>query len=199
MKKNFLIIADLDSTFEEFSEGSNEFDALVTFLNKFEEDFNCLITIHFISGTSIEDLAERMEFFKFEYPEIYSRIDYSILGRGKKYSRELNQIGTITTHYAPYNKADGVKDIISCYGKPSICGLCFLGDGKNDVPAFEMVKYYKNQFPYGAYNLAPRSRRDYDEIIGHVDIYSEKPRIVGCKDCLQRMSNLIESKIATFE
>ena len=29
MKKNFLIIADLDSTFEEFSEGSNEFDALV--------------------------------------------------------------------------------------------------------------------------------------------------------------------------
>ena len=199
MKKNFLIIADLDSTFEEATENSSEFDALVPFLNKFEEDFNCLITIHFVSGTSIEDLKERMEFFYYEYPEIYNRIDYSILDRGKKFSRELYQIGTVTTHYGQYNKADGVEDIISSYGKPAICGLCFLGDGKNDVPAFEMVKYYKNQFIYGAYNLAPRSRRDYDEIIGHVDIYSEKPRIVGCIDCLEKMAKMIEAKVATFE
>ncbi len=195
MKKLFLILADLDSTFESNNEFSNEFDSFVDFVEKFEKTFDCLITIHFVSGTSLDNLEERLEAFKYEYPEIYSRIDYSVLSQGKKYNRELYQIGTCQTHHCSYDKSDGVQDIVGSYGKSLIYGMCYIGDGKNDIPAFEMFRFYKNSFPLGAYCLAPRSRRDYYEINSYIDIYSDKPRIIGCVDCLNKMVNKISSKI----
>ena len=195
MKKNFLILADLDSTFEEFKVDNDEFIPFLNFVEEFEEELGCFVVIHFVSGTSKENLADRLDFFKYEYPEIYSRIDYAILSGGKKYSRDLKPIGKCGTDYAPYSKADGVNDIISNYRRSDIAGACFLGDGKNDVPGFDMLKYYQRAFEFGTYNLAPRSRRDYDNISSHVDFYSEKPRILGCVDCLYNMQKAILEKI----
>ena len=195
MKKNFLILADLDSTFEEWEKDKNEFDGFLSFVEEFEKNLDCFIVIHFISGTSIEDFAERMDFFKYEYPEIYSRIDYAVLANGKKYSRDLKIIGKCDTHHEGYNKADGVHEVESSYSRAQIAGVCFLGDGINDIPAFDMVGFFKRKYPYGGYALAPRSRRNYYEIKDHIDYYSEQPRILGCIDCLKKMEQDIKSKI----
>lgn len=195
MKKNFLILADLDSTFEEWEKDKNEFDGFLAFVEEFEKNLDCFITIHFVSGTSIEDFSERMDFFKYEYPEIYSRIDYAVLANGKKYSRDSKTIGKCETHHENYNKADGVHEVESSYSRTQIAGVCFLGDGINDIPAFDMVRFYKRKYPYGGYALAPRSRRNYYEIKDHIDYYSEQPRILGCIDCLKKMEQDIKSKI----
>lgn len=195
MTKTFLILADLDSTFEEYNPDSDEFASMLNFINKFEKELNCFIAIHFISGTSKEDLADRLDFFHVEYPDIYNRIYYAVLGGGKKYSRELSPLGKCGTDYAPYSKADGVSDILSNYRQNEIAGACFIGEGKNDIPGFEMIKYYKNKFDYGTFCLSPRSRRDYDDIISYVDFYSSKPRILGCVDCLNQMHEAILDKI----
>lgn len=198
MKKFFLILTDLDSTFEQFSKLS-EFKDFERNIECFEKKHNCNVAIHFISGTSKEDLKTRLTFFESNYPKIYQKIDYSVLEGGKKYNSKLLPIGTCSTDYAPYSKADAVKDILECYGKNIIKGACYIGEGRNDIPAFNLIKYYKKQYELGAYALSPRSRVDYDYIIHFVDFYSNQPRILGCTECIEKMDNYITSKIDSQE
>lgn len=195
--KQFLIITDLDSTFEEFNYGANEFDGLINYIKKFEKNYLCNIDILFVSGTSVEDLQERLNFFKEKYYPIFQRIDLCVLGRGRKYNRNLQVKGICGTDYATYSKRDGVGEILESYGNSCI-GACYIGDDKFDIDAFKTIKSYNNILQYGAYALAPRSRRDFDLIKNHIDIYSEKPRILGCIECLWKMNNLIDKRIKTI-
>ena len=117
--KNFLILTDLDSTFEEFERGKNEFALFEKFVKKFENKFQVNVKIHFISGTNREDLFKRFVFFKHLYPEIYERIDYAIISKGIKYNKNMAKIGACETDKAVYDKSDAVQHIIKDYGKDS--------------------------------------------------------------------------------
>ena len=192
--KTFLILTDLDSTFEEWEEGRGEFETFDIFVNKFESKFGVKVKIHFISGTNKDDLEKRFNFFKTKYPEIYSRIGYAILSGGKKYNKSVNQIGICDTDKAVYSKADGVQDVLSEYGKYDVAGVCYMGDDTTDIAAFETVKWCKSQFNLGAYALAPRSRRAYEQIKSHIDFYSDKPRVLGCVENLVNMAKEISKK-----
>ena len=86
-------------------------------------------------------------------------------------------------------------EVESSYSRSQIAGVCFLEDGINDIPVFDMVDFFKRKYPYGRYALAPRSRRNYYDIKDHIDFYSEQPRILGCIDCLKKMEQDIKSKI----
>ena len=190
--KKFLILTDLDSTFEEFQPGKNEFYYFEKFVQNFEKELEVEVKIHFISGTNKEDLEKRLNFFKTNYPKIYEKIEYAILSHGKKYNKMLEQTGRCETDKASYAKADGVQHIIKDYGKFSLAGVCYMGDDLTDISAFETVRFYSKQFDLGAYALAPRSRRAYDHIKNHIDIYSDKPRILGCVENLEKMKQKIQ-------
>lgn len=192
--KNFLVLTDLDSTFEEFEPGKNQFLGFIEFVNKFENRFNVQIKIHFISGTNKEDLKKRLTYLKTYYPEIYKRVDYAVLSGGKKFNKNLEQIGKCDTDRAIYSKADGVQDILNEYGRFDVAGAVYMGDDKTDVSAFETIRWCKFKFPFGAYAIAPRSRRAYDEIKSHIDFYSDKPRILGCIDCLNQVAKTISKQ-----
>ena len=193
--KTFLILTDLDSTFEEFEVGKGEFIIFEKLIQKFEKRFGVDVKIHFISGTNKDDLEKRFQFFRDCHPEIYKRTGYAVLSGGKKYNKRLEQIGKCDTDKAIYSKADGVQDVISEYGKYSIAGLCYMGDDTTDITAFETVRWCNSQFPMGAYALAPRSRRAYDQIKNHIDFYSERPRIMGCGECFLEMAKTIAKKL----
>lgn len=195
MKKNFLILSDLDSTLEENELGKNEFIEFENFVLNFERTFNCNIVIHIVSGTTLSDFARRIYYFKEKYFEIYKRIDYSIIADGEKYSKNLNHIGVCYKFDKYYDKADAVDDILNHYNKSEILGICYLGDSKEDITAHGMMNFFKNSFPFGSYALSPRSRTDHIHQSGFIDIYSNKPRIIGCVECLKIMENKILDKL----
>lgn len=96
------------------------------------------------------------------------------------------------TDKAIYSKADGVNYIVEEYKGFDVLGACFMGDAKEDIPGFDMIKAVR--YPLGAYAICPRSQRDYERVKDHIDFYSTKPRILGCCECLQKMKNEIANK-----
>lgn len=199
-KKYFLFLCDLDSTFEaykksdEFGTEFSQFSKFVKFVEKFESKLNCKVVIHFISGVDKQDLLSRLKYFDSNFKNsIYKRIDDSVISSGIIFNKHGQVIGKCDTDKSVYCKADGVSCIFQEYGASDICGACFLGDSKEDIPAFMMVKQFHKQL--GTYALCPRSSRDYDKVINHVDFYSSKPRINGCVECLEKMQNHILNNI----
>lgn len=191
-KKYFLFFCDLDSTFEaykksdEFGTEFQQFSKFVKFVQKFETELNCKVVIHFISGVDRPDLLSRLKYFDSNFKDsIYKRIDDSVISSGVIFNKRGKIIGKCDTDKSVYCKADGVSYIIQEYGTNDICGACFLGDSKEDIPAFMMVKQFHKK--YGTYALCTRSSRDYEKVINNVDFYSSKPRINGCVECLEKM------------
>lgn len=189
--QKFLIMADLDSTFESYRDNGNGFNEFIQFVDKFEKENNVDIDLYFVSGTEYLDLRQRLNYFKENYPKIFNKIVYSIAKMGYIYDREGNSLGRVDSESLSYTKADGVSEIFREYGR-FLAGACYIGDSEIDIPAFKVIKYYKNKFALNVYNLSPRSRRDKDVITPYLDFYSNAPRIDGCVDVLQQMSKKIK-------
>ena len=195
-------MAYLDSTFEEYdrsdrgvyiSESADQFGEFVSFVEKFEEKHNVDVVIHFVSGTSKQDFCERVQFFKDNYPKIYDRLGHGVVEQGKVVNRAFTQVDFCRTDGVPYTKADAVCKVLENYMPYEVAGACFMGDSRIDVPAFRMLKMF-NRYPLGSYAISPRSTRDYFLMNMDADFYSNKPRILGCIEGLNKMSEKIEEK-----
>lgn len=199
-KKYFLLFCDLDSTFEaykksdEFGDSLVQFSDFVNIVERLEKELCCKIKIHFVSGVDRSDLFSRIDYFYKNFKSsIYERIDDCVISSGTVLNKKCQVIAKCDTDKSAYSKADGICYLLKEYGPSDVCGACFLGDSKEDISAFMMIKaIHKN---LGTYALAPRSTRDYDKIINYVDFYSSKPRIVGCNECLEKMEKHITKQI----
>lgn len=197
--KLFLIITDIESTFEEytksdFSNGQvDQFKEFVEFVKNFEKKFNCEVRIHFVSGVGKTEIKQHLNKFSHSHPNsIFPRIGECVIGGGYVVNRSGQIIDRCDTDKAIYSKADGVNYIIDEYRGFDVLGACFMGDAKEDIPGFEMIKAVK--YPFGTYAICTRSQRDYERVKDHIDFYSKKPRIFGCCECLKKMADEITNK-----
>lgn len=202
MRKYFILMADLDSTFEEYdrndkskyiAEDVDQFEEFSKFIEKFEKEHNVEVCIHFVSGTSKQDYFERLKYFNENYPNLYSKMGNSVVEQGKVFNKQFVQVDFCKTDGVPYSKADAVCKVLGWYMPFEIAGACFLGDSRIDVPAFRMLKAF-NRYPLGSYSISPRSIRDYYAVNMAADFYSNKPRILGCIEGLQKMNEAINEK-----
>lgn len=199
MKPLFLIITDIDSTFEQyfkhdFSYEGEQFDEFVDFMRHFEETFHCEVKIHFVSGVGRSEIKEKLKYFKEEHAtSIYPKIGESVVENGYVVNENGQVIDRCDTDCSAYSKADGVNYILDEYRGFDVRGACFMGDAKEDIPGFMMIKAVK--YPLGTYAICTRSQRDYEKVINYVDFYSTKPRIIGCCECLKKMEANISKKI----
>ena len=113
--------------------------------------------------------------------------------QGKVVNRAFTQVDFCRTDGVPYTKADAVCKVLENYMPYEVAGACFMGDSRIDVPAFRMLKMF-NRYPLGIYAISPRSTRDYFLMNMDADFYSNKPRILGCIEGLNKMSERIEEK-----
>lgn len=207
MKKYFIMMADLDSTFEEYDRsdkdryvaaGQDQFGTFLEFVRAFEKKYNVQVAIHFVSGTSKQDFCDRVDYFKNNYPGIYNRLGFGVVETGKVVNKNHSQIDFCRTDGTPYSKADAVCKVLSDYMPFEIAGACFMGDSSIDVAGFRMLKEF-NRFPLGTHTISPRSTRDYFIMNMDSDFYSNKPRILGCVEGLTKMAQAIDEKTHAIE
>lgn len=198
-KRLFLVITDIESTFEEYTKSDfsnisgDQFKEFLKFVNDFEKQFNCEIRIHFVSGVGKTEIRQHLNKFSHSHPNSnFPKIGECVIEGGFVVNRFGQIIDRCDTDKAVYSKADGVFYICQQYGS-DVFGACFMGDAKEDIPGFKMIK--EMRYPLGSYALCARSQRDFGAVEGYVDFISQKPRIHGCCECLNKMKEIISKKL----
>lgn len=88
-KRLFLVITDIESTFEEYTKSDfpnisgDQFKEFLKFVNDFEKQFNCEIRIHFVSGVGKTEIRQHLNKFSHSHPNsIFPKIGECVIEGG---------------------------------------------------------------------------------------------------------------------
>ena len=151
------------------------------------------VKLCFATGTSLIDLKHRLADLKLTNPKLANMFECAVTCDGFVLASNMDTVQPIEYSNPDRNKSDAISEIIDNIGSINASGFIFMGDSRAGLMGMEYLKMLSDRFEYGTYNIMPKSS-EVQAPIPYVDFRSTKPRIEGCVERLNFVTNKIIEK-----
>ena len=151
------------------------------------------VKLCFATGTNLIDLKHRLADLKLTNPKLANMFEYAVTCDGFVLASNMDTVQPIEYSNPDRNKSDAISEIIDNIGSINASGFIFMGDSRAGLMGMEYLKMLSDRFEYGTYNIMPKSS-EVQAPVPYVDFRSTKPRIEGCVEGLNFVTNKIMEK-----